>query len=63
MHLTCLPIVWDFGYIVGDNFEGGFCDLTDEQVEKYSKMFAEPDEDITPEELEPHMQIFGFDMS
>ena len=50
-------------YIVGDNLEGGFCDLTDEQVEKYSKMFAEPDEDITPEELEPHMQIFGFDMS
>ena len=48
-------------YIVGDDGEGGFCDLTDEQVEKYGKMFSEPDEDITPEELEPHMQIFGFD--
>ena len=48
--------------IVGDDGMGGFCDLTDEQVEKYDRMFSEPDEDITPEELEPHMQIFGFDV-
>ena len=49
-------------FIVGDDGMGGFCDLTDEQVEKYGKLFAEPDEDFTPEELEPHMQIFGFDV-
>lgn len=49
-------------FIVGDDGEGNFCNLTDEQVEKYLRIFAEPDEDITPEELEPHMTFFGFDL-
>lgn len=36
-------------FIVGDN-NGEFCDLTDEQIKKYSDMFAEP-EDISEEEI------------
>ena len=38
-------------YIVGDDGHGGFCDLTDEQIEKYSDMFSEP-EDISDEEVQ-----------
>lgn len=30
-------------YVIGDNGDGEFCDLTDKQIEKYSKMFAEPE--------------------
>ena len=36
-------------FIVGDN-NGEFCDLTDDQIKKYSDMFAEP-EDISDEEI------------
>lgn len=36
-------------FIVGDN-NGEFCDLTDEQIKKYSDMFAKP-EDISEEEI------------
>ena len=36
-------------FIVGDN-KGEFCDLTDDQIKKYSDMFAEP-EDISDEEI------------
>ena len=49
-------------YIVG-NDDGELCDLTDEQVERYREMYAEPDEDITPEEFEPHMGFYGFDFA
>ena len=49
-------------YIVG-NDDGELCDLTDEQVERYREMYAEPDEDITPEEFEPHMGFYGFDFT
>ena len=35
----CGPIV-----IVGDDYEGNLTDLTDEQVQKYLEMFAEPEE-------------------
>ncbi len=38
-------------FIIRDDGEGGTTDLTDEQVEKYSRRFAEP-EDISPEEIE-----------
>lgn len=43
-------------YIVGDDGHGGFCDLTDEQIEKYSDMFSCP-EDISDEEVQSD---FGF---
>lgn len=48
-------------YIVADDRTGGFCDLTDEQVEKYNKMFENP-EDISPEEVQSDcgFSIFGF---
>ena len=42
-------------FIVGDN-KGEFCDLTDEQIKKYSDMFAQP-EDISEEEI---MNATGF---
>jgi hypothetical protein len=48
-------------FIVNDDGRGGFCDLTDEQIEKYSKMFENP-EDISPEEVQNDcgFNIFGF---
>lgn len=47
-------------YLVGDNGMGDFCDLTDEQIKKYTELFAEP-EDISPEEVEADtgFTIFG----
>jgi hypothetical protein len=38
-------------YIVNDTGYGEFCDLTDAQIEKYSKMFEQP-ESISPEEVQ-----------
>lgn len=38
-------------FIVGDDCHGGFCDLNDEQIETYTKMFEQP-EDISPEEVQ-----------
>ncbi len=38
-------------FIVGDGGGEDFCDLTDEQIDKYTKMFEQP-EDITPEEVQ-----------
>ena len=38
-------------YVTRDNGVGGLCSLTDEQVQKYSEMFAEP-HDISPEETQ-----------
>lgn len=38
-------------YIANDDGQGGFCDLTDEQIEKYSKMFETP-EDISDDETQ-----------
>ncbi|MBR4655041.1 MAG: DUF3849 domain-containing protein [Oscillospiraceae bacterium] len=38
-------------FLVGDDGEGGLTSLTDEQIEKYSEMFAQP-EDISQEEVE-----------
>lgn len=47
-------------YLVGDNGRGDFCDLTDEQIKRYTELFAEP-EDISPEEVEADtgFTIFG----
>ncbi len=33
------------------------CSLDDEQLAKYSEQFAQPDENITPEEIESHIRI------
>lgn len=48
-------------YIVGDNGDGNFCDLTDEQVETYSNQFAEPEE-ISDEEVQATLG-FTFSMT
>lgn len=38
-------------YIVNDDHKGGFCDLTEQQISTYTKMFEQP-EVITPEEVQ-----------
>ena len=48
-------------YIVGDNGDGNFCDLTDEQVETYSNLFAEPEE-ISDEEVQATLGFPFFTM-
>ena len=48
-------------YIVGDNGDGNFCDLTDEQVEMYSDFFAEPEE-ILDEEVQATLGFPFFTM-
>ena len=49
-------------YIVGDNGDGNFCDLTDEQVETYSNLFAEP-EKISNEEVQETLRFPFFTMT
>jgi len=51
-------------FIVGDDGEGEFCSLTDEQAAAYSQIFAQPEE-ITMEEVEADCgyEIHGFDFS
>lgn len=44
--------------IAGDDGEGGTMDLTDEQIQRYTKMFKKP-EDITPQEVQNDIW-FGF---
>ena len=43
-------------FIIGDDGEGGFCSLTDEQVAGYCQEFAQPEE-ITMEEVQADMGI------
>ena len=43
-------------YIVGEDTDGGFCGLTEGQVQKYKEMFAET-EDISPEEVEASIRF------
>lgn len=38
-------------FLIGDDMEGGFISLNDEQIQKYGEMFAQP-EDISPEEVQ-----------
>lgn len=48
-------------FLVREDEEGNFESLTDEDIEKYSKMFAEP-EDISDDEVQADcgFTIFGF---
>jgi len=48
--------------IAADDGHGGTKDLTDEQIEKYTKMFEQP-EDISPEEVSRNIgfTIYGFE--
>ena len=48
-------------FLVGDNGDGNFCDLTDEQVETYSNLFAEPEE-ISDEEVQADSGFFFYPM-
>ena len=49
-------------FVTRDNGVGGLCSLADEQVLKYSEMFAEP-QDISPEETQADVgfTLFGWD--
>lgn len=47
-------------YVVADGADGELASLTEEQIQKYSAMFADPDEDISPEEVENTMQVLFF---
>ncbi len=51
-------------FIVGETYEGDFCDLTDEQIQEYSKQFETPEE-ISNEEVQSDLgyRIIGFVMS
>lgn len=48
-------------FIIGDDQEGGCTSLTDEQIQKYGEMFAQP-EDISPEEVQADTGfiLYGF---
>ena len=48
--------------IAGDDGQGGTTDLTDEQIDKYTNMFRNP-EDISPEEVQNDVwfDVIGFD--
>lgn len=46
-------------FLVGDDHEGGFCSLTDDQIQKYTVQFQEPEQFTGQEpELKPRMDIF-----
>ena len=46
-------------FLVGDDHEGGFCSLTDEQLDRYTQRFREPEQFTGHEpELEPRMEFF-----
>lgn len=48
-------------FICGYNKGGDFISITDEQIEKYSKMFEKVEQFTGYEpELKPRMQVFGF---
>ena len=48
-------------FLVGDNGDGNFCDLTNEQMETYSNLFAEPEE-ISDEEVQADSGFFFYSM-
>ena len=41
-------------FVAGDTRDA-ICSLSDEQLAGYAERFAQPDEDITPEEIESHV--------
>ena len=46
-------------FLGGDDHEGGFCSLTDDQIQKYTAQFQEPEQFTGHEpELKPRMDIF-----
>lgn len=46
-------------FLVGDDHEGGFCSLTDEQLDRYTQRFREPEQFTGHEpELESRMEFF-----
>lgn len=46
-------------FLVGDDHEGGFCSLTDEQLDRYTQRFREPEQFTGHEpELEPHIDFY-----
>lgn len=46
-------------FLVGDDHTGGFCSLTEEQAQRYTQMFQEPERFTGQEpELKPHMEFY-----
>ena len=46
-------------FLVGDDHEGGFCSLADEQLDRYTQRFRELEQFTGHEpELEPRMEFF-----
>lgn len=46
-------------FLVGDDHAGGFCSLTEEQIQRYTQMFQEPEQFTGQEpELEPHIELY-----
>lgn len=46
-------------FFVGDDHAGGFCSLTEEQIQRYTQMFQEPEQFTGQEpELEPHIELY-----
>lgn len=48
-------------FLAGDNRDGDFCSLTQEQLERFGQMFAQP-ESIQPSEVEETMRIEFYSM-
>ena len=46
-------------FLVGDDHAGGFCSLTEEQVQRYTQVLQEPEQFTGQEpELEPYMELY-----
>ena len=46
-------------FLVGDDHAGGFCSLTEEQIQRHTQMFQEPEQFTGQEpELEPHIELY-----
>ena len=46
-------------FLVGDDHAGGFCSLTEEQIQRYTQVFQEPEQFTGQEpELEPHIELY-----
>ena len=46
-------------FLVGDDHAGSFCSLTEEQIQRYTQMFQEPEQFTGQEpELEPHIELY-----
>ena len=46
-------------FLVGDDHAGGFCSLTEEQIQRYTQVFQEPEQFTGQEpELKPYMELY-----